>query len=112
MAVLTPHVVPQAGLRYDNLLVPASSGGDSCPTGGGVLLLVKNADSASHTVTLVTPQTVSGLAVADQTVSVPAGAETAIPLIDKLYRDPETGLASVTYDAVTSVTVAVVRVAA
>src|SRR5215470_1560195 len=108
MAVLTAHVVPQAGLRYDTLLLPADSGGDSCPTGGGVLLLVKNADSAAHTVTLATPQTVSGLAVADQTVTVPAGGTSAIPLIDKLYRDPETGLAAVTYDAVTSVTVAVV----
>ncbi|MGQ4513696.1 hypothetical protein [Streptomyces sp. DW26H14] len=108
MAALSAHVVQPTGLRYDNLLVPADGDGDSCPTGQGVLLVVKNADSAAHTVTLATPQTISGLAVADRTVSVPNGGTSLIPLLD-LYRDPETGRAAVTYDAVTSVTVAVVR---
>lgn len=108
MAALSAHVVQPTGLRYDNLLVPADGAGDSCPTGQGVLLVVANGDTADHIVTLATPQTVSGLAVADRTVTVPHGGTMAIPLLD-LYRDPETGVAAVTYDAVTSVTVAVVR---
>jgi hypothetical protein len=40
---------------------------------------------------------------------VPAGDLGIVPLLD-LYRDPANGLASWTYDAETSVTVAVVRI--
>src|SRR4051812_26949707 len=109
MATLTTHVVPHAGLvnvTPDN----ASAGGDQCATGSGVLLHVVNGDASSHTVTLATPTTVDGLAVADRAVVVPASQDAYIPMID-LYRDPSTGLASITYDGVTSVTVAVLRVA-
>lgn len=109
MAALTTHVVPPTGLRYDNLLAAASTGGDSCATGGGVLLVVANADTADHTVTLATPQTVSGLAVADRVVTVPQGGTVTIPVLD-LYRDPSTGQAALTYDAAASLTVAVIRV--
>lgn len=87
----------------------AAGGGDDCQTGAGVLLLVKNGDASDHTVTLATPGTVNGLAIADRAVAVAAGAEMAIPITND-YRNPATGRASITYDAVTSVTVAVVRV--
>lgn len=111
MAALASHVVPLQGLRYDNLLAAATSGGDDCQTGAGVLLVVKNADSASHTVTLATPQTVDGdLTVSDRAVAVAAGGTSLIPVTDR-YKDPTTGRAAITYDAVTSVTVAVIRVA-
>lgn len=110
MAALTTTVVPLAGLRFDNLLVAATSGGDDCATGAGVLLVVKNSDASSHTVTLATPGTVDGLAVADRAVAVAAGAQTVIPVTDR-YRDPSTGRCAITYDAVTSVTVGVIRVA-
>lgn len=109
MATLTTHVVPHGGLVN---VTPddAAAGGDQCATGSGVLLHVANGDASSHTVTLATPGTVDGLAVADRTVSVPAGQDAYIPVTD-LYRDPATGLASITYDGVTSVTVTVLRVA-
>lgn len=111
MAALTTNVVPLTGLQLDALLVAATSGGDDAPTGAGVLLVVKNADSASHTVTLATPATVDGdLAIADRAVTVAAGKTEFIPLTGR-YRNPTTGRASITYDAVTSVTVAVIRVA-
>jgi hypothetical protein len=107
MAALTTTVVglPGAAITY----TAATSGGDDCQTGAGTLLLVKNGDSASHTVTLATPGTVNGLAIADRTITVAAGAEQAIPVTND-YRSPVTGRAAITYDAVTSVTVAVVRV--
>jgi hypothetical protein len=108
MAALPIHVVPVTGLRYDNLLTPAAAG-DTCATGGGVLLLVANGDSSDHTVTLATPQTVAGLAVADRSVTVAHGGTAAIPVTD-LYRDPSTGRAALSYDAVTSMTVAAIRV--
>lgn len=109
MAALVTNVVPLAGLQLDALLGAATSGGDDAPTGAGLLLIVKNADSSSHTVTLVTPGTVNGLAVADRTVAVAASKTELIPL-NSDYRNPTTGRASITYDGVTSVTVAVVRV--
>lgn len=107
MAALTTTVVPLTGAAVS--FSAAAGGGDTCQTGTGVLLLVKNGDAASHTVTLTTPGTVNGLAIADRTVTVAAGAQEAIPVTND-YRNPVTGRAAITYDAVTSVTVAVIRV--
>ncbi|MFC7892684.1 hypothetical protein [Streptomyces sp. NPDC057381] len=107
MAALATSVVPLDGATVT--YTAATLAGDDCATGAGVLLLVKNDDVASHTVTLVTPGTVNGLAIADRPIVVAAGAEVAIPVTTD-YRAPSTGRASITYDAVTSVTVAVIRV--
>lgn len=110
MAALATHVVPLVGLQLDAQLVAATSGGDTALTGSGVFLVVKNSDADDHTVTLATPQVVDGdLAVADRAVTVTAGKTVFIPLT-ATYRDPVSGRASIAYDAVTSVTVAVVRV--
>lgn len=107
MTTLSTQVIAQAGTTIT--FTAASAGGDACATGSDVKLLVKNGDASSHTVTLATPGTVDGdLAIADRAVTVAAGATVAVPVTDR-YRDPATGLASLTYDAVTSVTVAVIR---
>lgn len=112
MAALLTHAVPLTGLQLDAQLVAATSGGDTAQTGVGVFLAVKNGDASSHTVTLVTPATVDGdLTISDRTVTVTAAKTELIPLTDR-YRDPSTGRASITYDAVTTVTVAVIRMAA
>lgn len=107
MAALATQVPPLAGLAVN--FVSAAGGGDTCLTGAGVVLLVKNGDASSHTVTLVTPGTVNGLAIADRAIPVAAGATEAIPVTAD-YRDPSTGRAAITYDAVTSMQVAVLRV--
>lgn len=109
MAALVASVVPLTGLQLDGVLSAATAGGDDVPTGSGVLLVVKNGDASSHAVTLVTPGTVNGLAIADRAVTVAAGKTELIPLTGD-YRDPTTGRASITYDGVTSVSVGVVRV--
>jgi hypothetical protein len=75
-----------------------------------VFLLVKNGGGSSINVLLAYPNKYDG----DQTVSarsiaVAAGAEMVIPLRD-IYRDPATGVASITYSSATSVTVCVVAV--
>lgn len=111
MAALATNVVPLAGVRFDDKLVAAAGGGDTAQTGAGVFLVVKNGDSGSHTVTLATPETVDGLAVADRALAVAAGQTAVIPVTDR-YRNPSTGRAAITYDGVTSVTVGVFRVAA
>lgn len=84
--------------------VPAGAGGDTAPTGPGRFLYVSNADAGSHTVTVATPGTVKGLAVADAVITVAAGDTALIPL-SHVFRGAN-GRAAVTYDAVTSVTVA------
>lgn len=112
MSALLTHAVPLQGLQLDALLVAATSGGDTAQTGAGVFLAVKNADSSSHTVTLATPATVDGdLTISDRAVTVAASKIEFIPLTDR-YRDPATGRAAITYDAVTTVSVAVIRVSA
>lgn len=98
------------GLRIDNLFQPAA-GGDTAQTGSGVFLAVKNGSGSAVTVTLAYPskydsdQTVTGRA---HTVPATTG-EFLIPLRDT-YRDPATGVASITYSATTTVTVCVVAV--
>lgn len=106
MANLATTTIATAGGAVP--FVAASAGGDKAQTGSRFALLVKNGDTVTHTVTIVTPGTVDGLAISDRTVAVAAGATVAVLLKDT-YNDPTTGLALITYDAVTSVTVAVVR---
>lgn len=108
MAALTKNSVGPTGLRIDTLFTAAGAGGDTAPTGTGVSLLVKNGSGSAITVTVGYPNKYDG----DQTVSpraftIPATTgEFEIPLRD-VYRDPATGLAAITYTAVTTVTVCV-----
>lgn len=83
----------------------AAAGGDTLGRTNGGVLRVKNGGAGSVTVTVVTPgNTKYGQADPDVPVTVAAGAEVAIgPFPDALAVD---GVISVTYSAVTSVTVA------
>lgn len=111
MATLVVKPVPHTGLVLASSdLASATSGGDKAPTGQGLFLYVTNGDSGSHTVTVATPGTVDGLAVGDRAVVIAAGDFAFIPMLEGLYKDPSDGLAHITYDAVTSVKVAAVRV--
>ncbi|MFJ2002178.1 hypothetical protein [Streptomyces chartreusis] len=85
--------------------VAAAGGGDTAPVGPNRFLYVNNGDASSKTVTVATPGTVKGLAVAEATLVVAAGDHGILPLNDDVYRGP-TGRAAITYSAVTSVTVA------
>lgn len=87
----------------------ASGGGDKVSPGAGVGIHVKNGSGAAVDVTLVTPGTVDTLAVSDRVVEVGAGAEAFIAVPD-LYRNPSDGLASITWEATTTVTFAVIRI--
>lgn len=83
----------------------AAAGGDTLGVVRNGVLRVKNGGASPITVTVVTPgSTQYGQADPDIPVTVAAGAEVAIgPLSDSLAVD---GVISVTYSAVTSVTVA------
>lgn len=103
MAALgSPQVLSETGTVL-TALTPAG-GGDTLVAEQGAVLLVRNADASSKTVTIVTPGTRSGLAIADRAVVVANGTTAAIPLAPSLYEDDATGLVSLTYSAVTSVT--------
>lgn len=106
MATLTAQTVSVAGTAPT--YTAAASGGDEAPTGSGLVLYVRNGSASAITVTVTTPGTVQGLAIADATLSVPAAKSGFVPL-DNVYRSPSTGRASITYSASASVDVAVLQ---
>lgn len=103
--VLTPQKIVPGGLTL-NLTAP-NVDGDVVPT-GPVALYVLNGSGASINVTAQTPQTVEGLAVAENIVAVPAGAFRIIgPFAAATYgrpAAPDKGQVYVDYSAQASVT--------
>jgi hypothetical protein len=102
---ITPQKATSGGLApaYE----PANVAGNSYQMLNGRVLHVKNGSGVSVTVTIPTPQTVDGLAVADRTIAVPASGERLIALgRTSAYKQPGY-VAFIDYSAVTSVTVAV-----
>jgi hypothetical protein len=92
--------------------VAATGGGDAMEAGPKMALQVVNGGGSPVTVTLAIPAASSpfaNVAYAASTMSVPAGATRWFGSVDGFYRDPVTSLATITYSAVTSVTVAAVK---
>lgn len=70
--------IPVTTLSDAGVADPGEQNGDtvnghSLPNTGKTVLRVRNADAAAQNLTLVTPITVGGKAVADTVVSIPAG---------------------------------------
>jgi uncharacterized protein YaiE (UPF0345 family) len=106
MALLAAATATLAGTNPG--FVAAGAGGDTFQVNSNSFLHVRNASGGSITVTVVVPgNTEFGIAQPDPTVSVPAAGDRIISLRPGLV-DPATGLAGVTYSAVTSVTVALI----
>lgn len=107
MATLSTQTVTRAGVGPT--YAAANAGGDACETGDSIYLHVKNTNGATRTVTLVVPSSASTYPnVAYQSVAVTVPATTGDRLIgpvSALFKDPSTGLCSITYDAVTGLTV-------
>lgn len=82
----------------------AAGAGDRFTPADGTFLHVKNGGGAPITVTIVTPATADGLAVADQVTTVPAAGERFIkPPAVRLVKDAQ-DKAGITWSATTSVT--------
>ena len=113
MATLTTQVVTRAGTVITP--VAATGGGDAMSCGSANYLRVVNGGGGSITVTLAIPAGATGYANAAYTstaVVVANGVTKDIgPIIAPLYQDPTTGLCTITYSGVTSVTVAAVQLA-
>ncbi len=108
---VTTQRITRAGLE-PVLTAPVADGDIVDP--GNVAVWVDNGSGASITVTAITPGTVSGLAVADLAVVVPAGESRLVgPLPASVFAqpadaDPGANRVLVDYSAVASVTRAVV----
>lgn len=110
MALLATQSVTLAGLAP--AYAAAAGGGDTFVPDKDTFLHVKNASGGAITVTIVTPRTDPvGNAVADVAVVVPltTGDRMIGPFNAEIFADPTTGLASITYSGVTSLTVAIVK---
>lgn len=111
MATLTTQTITRAG----SVITPvaAAGGGDAMACGTNNFLEVVNGGGGSITVTLAIPSGTSSFPNAsygNTQVAVAAGATKFIgPLPPQLYSDPTTGLCTITYSGVTSVTVAAVQ---
>lgn len=87
----------------------AEAGGDTVPTGDHVALHIRNDSAGSVTATITTPGNVSGLAIDDLAVAVPAGEDRFIgPLRRDLFGGAG-GVAAIGWSASASVTFAVLR---
>lgn len=86
-------------------LTAANADGHSVAHRNSLFLRVTNGSGSSITVTVQTPKTIGGLAVADRAVTVAAGATAYISLGNaELYRQAD-GAVYVDFSAVTTVTV-------
>jgi hypothetical protein len=109
MATLTTQAMGRAGLTPTT--VAAAGGGDAAETGRGNSLYINNGGGAPITVTIAVPTAATafpGLTYTNNAITVTNGTFKLIPLPPE-YRDPTTGLATITYSAVTTVTVAVIQ---
>lgn len=101
MAALALQVLVPGGSA--STLTAAAGGGDTCPAGDGIFLEANNGSGGPLTITLATPGTVEGLAIADRPVIVPAGERWKIP-VPRIFAD-STGRCAITYSGVTTLTV-------
>ena len=91
-------------------LAPATSGGDKVAPSASGIVLVRNGDTNPHTVTVVVPGNEYGQARPDVPVAIAAGAFAVLGPFPTDVGDPTDRLVHLTYDAVTSVTVAAIAI--
>jgi hypothetical protein len=113
MATLTTQVINRAGTVITP--VAAAGGGDAMQVGSGMMLEVVNGGGSAITVTLVIPAARTyepNIAITSPVISVANATTRWIGPVDAAtFADPVTGLCTITYSAVTTVTVAAVQLA-
>ena len=109
MALLATQTAPVNGVAPT---FSAANASDTFVAGPNVLLYVKNTNASTRTITLTTPATSHGLAVADPSNTI--GATTGELIFggfdSATYNDPTTGVCTVTPSATAGVSYAVVQV--
>lgn len=109
MSTLTIQDPGRAGAELD-LTHAAAAGGDQWLNTGKEILVIKNADISSHNVKVTVQATPDGKDVTERTITVGAGKTFATDVFPKNVYNDAGGYAQITYSAVTSVTIAVLRV--
>src|SRR4051812_47481836 len=111
MATLTTQTITRAGAVITP--VAAAGGGDAMTCGSGMMLEVVNGGGSPITVTLAVPSSRTyepNVAITSPAISVTNGTTKWIGPIDaQTFMDPTTGLCTITYSGVTTVTVAAVQ---
>lgn len=107
MATLTAVTTLPTGVTFAP--TAAAVGGDQFLNNGNERFYIKNASGGSITVTFAPAGTPGGLALATYTVTVGAGVEKFVGPFSPQYFNNSSGYVTVTYSAVTSVTVAVIN---
>lgn len=106
MATLTTQVITRAGVA--DSLTAAAGGGDAMACGSGMFLRINNGGGSPITVTLVVPSARTyepNVAITSPAISVTNGTSKMIGPVDATFADPSTGLCTVSYSGVTTVTV-------
>jgi len=109
LATLTTQNITRAGLTP--ALVAAAGGGDAMECGSGMFLQIKNS-GASCTVTFVVPAArvyEPNVAITSPAVVIASGERLIGPIDAGTFADPTTGLCTVTYSSVASVTVGAMK---
>jgi hypothetical protein len=107
MATLTTQNITRAGLNES--FTAAAGGGDAMEVGSGMFLYIKNGGGSPITVTLTVPSGRTyepNVAITSPAISVTNAQNRMVGPIDAgTFADPTTGLCTITYSGVTSVTV-------
>ncbi len=108
MAALTMQDVVRAGIAPT--YAAADVAGDNFVNDGRIMIHLKNTNAAVRNVTVITQMVVDGKAVADDLIAIPAttGDKMIGPFPPTIYNDVN-GKVQLTYDAVTNLTIAVIR---
>ena len=107
---LTVLQVIQAGLNPAYTAANSvANGGNMFPNTGDAFLHVKNGSGSSINVTVDIPGLVAGMAISDLVVAVPAGGERMIGPFDPTWCNQSDGKVYVDFSAVTTVTVAAIK---
>ena len=105
MATLAVQSIIRAGLVQT--YAAATSGGDEFVNTGAEYVEIINGSAATIVVTIDTPNTVDGLAIADRVISILAGETRKIgPFPTATYNDSAAKV-QITYDGVTTLTIGV-----
>ena len=112
MAQQTIQTVNRPGVDLASVAVAAAGGGDTWLNTGGELVYLNNGSGAPITVTMPYASNVrfDGSTPTAKTFAVPAGHAALLgPFAPGFFNDPTSGLASLTYSGVTSLTICVFR---
>jgi len=109
LTTLTVQEIVRAGLTP--VLAAANTDGSYIPNDGRVFLQVKNTNGAAVTVTIDTPGSVDGNAIANLAVIIPltSGDKLIGPFPPAIYNQSD-GTIKVTFSAVTDVTIGAFRI--